>query len=109
MSTSLSHAQIFLGLASASERTRSEANKTRVVAAIDAHGDNFFRGLERYRTTPDRLESDDQKIMALQNFFDFGHTVYQFSFLQTAALNSMSVEYLKNLPLINKINDNSNK
>ena len=47
--------------------------------------------------------------MALQIFFDFGHTVYQFTFLQTAALNSMSAEYLKILPLINKINDNSNK
>ena len=32
VSANLSNAQIFLGLASASERTRSEANKTRVIA-----------------------------------------------------------------------------
>ena len=76
VSTSLSDAQTFLGLASASERTRSEANKTRVVAAIDARGGEFIRGLERYRLTPDRLENDDQKLVALQNFFDFGFTVY---------------------------------
>ena len=61
VSANLSHAQIFLGLASASERTSSEANKSRVIAAINARGDNFFRGLERYRTTSERLESDDKK------------------------------------------------
>ena len=41
VSASLINAQTFLGLASASERTRSEANKARVVAAIDAEGMNF--------------------------------------------------------------------
>ena len=65
VSANLSNAQIFLGLASASERTR-------VIAAVNARGDDFLRGLERYRTTPERLESDDQKITALQNYFDFG-------------------------------------
>ena len=94
---------------SASERTRSEANKTRVIAAVNALGDNFVRGLERYKITPERLESDDQKITALQNFFDFGQKIYQFSFLQTAALNTMCEEYLKILPLVNKIDDFSNK
>ena len=72
VSANLSNAQIFLGLASASERTCSEANKTRVIAAVNARGDGFLRGLERYRTTPERLESNDQKITALQNYFDFG-------------------------------------
>ena len=52
VSASLVNAQTFLGLASASERTRSEANKTRVIAAIDAQGGDFIRGLERYRLTP---------------------------------------------------------
>ena len=69
--SSLSDAQTFLWLASASKRTRSEANKTRVVAAIDARGGDFIRGLERYRLTPDPLVNDDQKLMALQNFFYF--------------------------------------
>ena len=46
VSANLSNAQIFLGLASASERTRSEANKTRVIAAVDASGENFLRGIE---------------------------------------------------------------
>ena len=109
VSASLSDAQTFLRLASASERTRSEANKTQVVAAIDARGGDFIRGLERYRLTPDPIISDDQKLTALQNFFTFGHAIYQFTLLQTAALNSMSTEYLKILPFINRINDNSNK
>ena len=61
VSTSLSHAQIFLGLSSASERMLSEANKTRVVAAIDERGGDFIRGLERYRLTPDPLTNDDKK------------------------------------------------
>ena len=65
--------------------------------------------MERYRLTPAPIVNDAQKLMALQNFFAFGHTIYQFTLLQTAALNSMSSEYLKILPLINRINDNSNK
>ena len=95
VSTSLINAQTFLGLASASERMRSEVNKARVVAAIDARGEEFLRGLERYRLTADPITEDDQKLMALQNFFAFGHTIFQFSLLQTAALNTMTVEYLK--------------
>ena len=109
VSANLSNAKTILGLASTSERTRSEANKTRVIAAVNARGDGFLRGLERYRTTPERLESDDQKITALQNYFEFGQKIYQFSFLQTAASNTMCEEYLKILPLVNKIDDYSNK
>ena len=63
VSASLSDDQTFLRLASASERTRSEANKTRVVAAIDARGVDFIRGLERYRLTADLIVEDDQKLM----------------------------------------------
>ena len=95
VSASLINAQTFLGLASTSERTISEANKARVVAAIDARGDDFLRGLERYRLTADPIVEDDQKLIALHNFFAFGHTIFQFSLLQTAALNTMTVEYLK--------------
>ena len=109
VSASLSDAQTFLRLASISERTHSEANKTRVVAAIDARGVDFIRGLEHYRLTADPIVNDDQKLMALQNFFAFGHTIFQFTLFQTAALNSMSSEYLKIIPLINRINDNSDK
>ena len=109
VSANLSNAQNFLGLDSASKQTRSEANKTRVIAAVNARGDEFLRGLERYRTTPERLESDDQKITALQNYFDFGQKIYQFSFLQTAALNTMCEEYLKILLLVNRIDDHTNK
>ena len=45
ISALLTNAQTFLGQASASERTHSEANKTRVVAAIDARSVDFMRGL----------------------------------------------------------------
>ena len=81
VSPTLIYAQTFLGLASASERTRSEATKARVVAAIDARGDDFLRGLERYRLSVDPIVEDDQKLMALLNFFSFGHTVFQFTLL----------------------------
>ncbi|MEL6804089.1 MAG: hypothetical protein AAFO91_09940 [Bacteroidota bacterium] len=109
VSPTLIYAQTFLGLASASERTRSEATKARVVAAIDARGDDFLRGLERYRLSVDPIVEDDEKLMALLNFFSFGHTVFQFTLLQTAALNNLTAEYLKIIPVINRINDNSNK
>ena len=79
------------------------------MAAIDARGVDFIRGLECYRLTADPIIEDDQKLMALQNFFAFGHTFFQFSLLQTAALNTLSNEYLKIIPVINRINDNSNK
>ena len=42
VSPMLIYAQTFLGLASASERTRSKATKARVVATNDARGDDFF-------------------------------------------------------------------
>ena len=109
VSADLVNAQTILGLASTVERTRSEANKTRVVNAINGRGEPFLRGLERYRTTADRVETDDQKITALLNYFDFGTQIYQFDFLKTASLNSMCTEYLRTLPLINKIDDFSNK
>ena len=109
VSPTLINAQTFLGLASASERTRSEATKARVVAAIDARGDDFLPGLERYRLSVDPIVEDDEKLMALLNFFSFGHTVFQFTLLQTAALNNLTAEYLKIIPVINRINDNSNK
>ena len=76
---------------------------------IDARGDDFLRGLERYRLSVDPIVEDDQKLMALLNFFAFGHTVFQFTLLQNAALNTLTVEYLKIIPVINRINDNSNK
>ena len=93
VSANLSNAQTILGLASTSERTRSEANKTRVIAAVNARGEGFLRGLERYRTTAERIENYDQKITALLNYFDFGQKIYQFTFLKTASLNTMCEEY----------------
>ena len=48
ISPDLVNAQTILGLASEVERTRSEANKTRVVNAINGRGEPFLRGLERY-------------------------------------------------------------
>ena len=80
-----------------------------MVNAINGRGESFLRGLERYRTTADRIENNDQKITALLNYFDFGKQIYQFDFLKTASLNSMCDEYLRALPLINKIDDFSNK
>ena len=109
VSPTLIYAQTFLGLAAAPERTRSEATKARVVAAINERGDDFLRGLERYRLSADPIVEDDDKLMALLNFFSFGHTVFQYTLLQTAALNNLTAEYLKIIPIINRINDNSNK
>ena len=63
------NAQIMLSLASEVERTRSESNRTCVINAIDAKGEAFLRGLERYRLGAGRIESDNQKIDALLNFF----------------------------------------
>ena len=65
---SLIYAQTFLGLAAAPERTRSEATKARVVAAINERGGDFLRGLERYRLSADPIVKDDEKLMALLNF-----------------------------------------
>ena len=84
----LVNAQTILGLASEVERTRSETNKVRVVNAINGRGEPFLRGLERYRTTAHRVKTDDQKITALLNYFDFGKQIYQFDFLRTASLIS---------------------
>ena len=100
---------MFLRVASVTKRTRSEANNVRVVAAIDAKGDDFLRGLERYRFGAGPITEDDQKLTALQNFFAFGHKIFQFSLLKNAALNSMVNEYLRIIPNINKINANSNR
>ena len=72
----LVNAQTILSLALEVEKTRSETNKVRVVNAINGSGDQFLRGLERYRTTADRVETDDQKITALLNYFDFGKQIY---------------------------------
>ena len=47
----LIYAQTFLGLAATPERTRSEATRARVVAAINDRGGDLLRGLERYRTS----------------------------------------------------------
>ena len=105
----LIYAQTFLGLAATPERTRSEATRARVVAAIDDRGGDFLRGLERYRTSAGPIVEDDDKLMALLNFFSFGHQVFQHTVLHTAALNSVTAEYLKIIPVINQINDNSNK
>ena len=98
VTASLSTAQVFLGVASVTERTRSEANKARVVAKIDAKGDDFLRGLERYRLGADPITEDDQKLTALQKFFALGHQIFQFSLLQIAALNSMINKYFKIIP-----------
>ena len=105
----LIYAQTFLGLAATPERTRSEATRARVVAAINDRGGDFLRGLERYRTSAGPIVEDDDKLMALLNFFSFGHQVFQYTLLHTAALNNVTAEYLKIIPVINQINDNSNK
>ena len=55
------------------------------------------------------IVEDDDKLMALLNFFSFGYTVFQYTLLHTAALNSVTAEYLKIIPVINQINDHSNK
>ena len=80
-----------------------------MVAAINERGGDFLRGLERYRTSAGPIVEDDDKLMALLNFFSFGHTVFQYTLLHTAALNNVTAEYLKIIPVINQINDNSNK
>ena len=49
ISPDLMNAQTILSIASEVERTRSEANRARVIAAINAKGEGFLRGLERYR------------------------------------------------------------
>ena len=97
----LIYAQIFLGLAAAQDRTRSEAQRARVIAAINNRDADFLRGLERYRTSAGPLVEDDDKLMALLNFFSFGHQVFQHTVLQTAALNSVTDEYLRIIPVIN--------
>ena len=78
ISPDLMNAQIILSLASEVERTRSEANRTRVIAAIDAKGEGFLRGLERYRLGAARIESDNQKMDAILNF---SITVNRFSYM----------------------------
>ena len=65
VTASLKTAQVFLGVALVTERTRSEHNKARVLAAIDTKGDEFLRGLERYRLGADPITEDDPKLTAL--------------------------------------------
>ena len=81
----------------------------RVANAINGRGDRFLRGLERYRLSADRIETDNQKIDALLNFFDYGKQIYQFDLLRTSSLNVMCEEYLRALPLINNMDNMSNK
>ena len=69
ISPNLMNAQTILSIASEVERTRSEANRARVIAAINAKGEGFLRGLERYRLGVARIESDNQKMDAILNFF----------------------------------------
>jgi len=103
------YAQIFLGLVAAQDRTISEAQRARVITAINNQDADFLRGLERYRTSAGPLLEDDDKLGALLYFFSFGHQVFQHSVLQIAALLSMTNEYLRVIPAINKITDNNNK
>ena len=55
------------------------------------------------------METDNKKIDALLNFFNFGKQIYQYDLLRTSSLNVMCSEYLRTLPLINRIDDMSNK
>ena len=76
ISPDLMNAQTILSLASEVERTRSEANRARVIAAINAKSEGFLRGLERYRLGAARIESDNQKMDAILNFFYYGKQIF---------------------------------
>ena len=95
----LSTAHIYLNLAVITERTRSEANKTRIVDVMNGKGVDFLAALQRYRFGTDVIVSDDQKLLAIQNFFFFGQKVCQFAYLWSNAINAMIVDYL-HLPSI---------
>ena len=55
----LSTAHIYLNLAVITKRTRSEANKTRIVDVINVKGVDFLAALQRYRVGPQVIVSDD--------------------------------------------------
>ena len=80
VTASLSTAQVYLGLASVTESTRSEANKARIIASIDAKGPDFLLDLERYRVGQEPITENDQKLTASQNYFSFGHKIIIASF-----------------------------
>ena len=109
ISPNLMNAQTILGIASEVERTRSEANRARVIAAINAKGEGFLHGLERYRLGAAPIQSDNQKMDAILNFFAYGKQICQHDLLRTSALNVICNEYLRALPLINGLDDTSNK
>ena len=109
VTASPSTTHVYLGLASFTERTRSEVNKARIIAAIDAKGQDFLLALEWYRVGQEPITENDQKLTALQNYFAFGHKICQYTQLEASALNLMIEEYLKIIPTVDKINGNCNK
>ena len=80
-----------------------------MIAAINNRDPDFLRGLERYRTSEGPLLEDNDKLEALLNFFTYGRQVFQHCVLQTGALLRMTNEYLRVIPAINRITDNSSK
>ena len=105
----LIHGSLFFGLAASTGSTRAAAQQNRVIDAINGLGPDFLRGLGRYRVSQAPLVEDPDKYVALLNFFQFGHQIFQHSILQTAALLRMTDEYLKIYPEINKITDFNNR
>ena len=65
----------------------------------------FLTWAREVPTSAGPIVEDDDKLMARLNFFSFGHQVFQYTLLHTAALNSVTAEYLKIIPVINQIND----
>ena len=105
----LIHGSLFFGLAASTGSTRAAAQQNRVIDAINGLGPDFLRGLGRYRVSQAPLVEDPDKYVALLNFFQFGHQIFQHSILHTAALLRMTDEYLKIYPEINKITDFNNR
>ena len=69
-------------------------------------GPEFFLALECYREGQEPITKNDQKLIAIQNFFSFGFKIYQYAHLQVFSLNTMVDKYLKFIPVVNKINNN---
>ena len=105
----LIYGSIFLGLAASTDRTRAAAQQARVIDLITNLGPDFLRGLERYRVSEAPLVEDQDKFVALLNFFQYGHQIFQHCVLQTAALLRMTDEFLRIYPEINKITDYNNR
>ena len=105
----LLYGSIFLGLAASPDRTRAAAQQARVIDAINNRDPDFLRGLERYRVSEGPLVEDNDKLMALLNFFTYGRQIFQHCVLQTGALLRMTNEFLRIFPAINRITDYSNK